>query len=172
MALKNEARGLDPELRAGGADLGMEAQQLGKPLVDPWVCAGKIEVREDAQSPFHNVHAKGARGVRVGTGLKTDGIRYVFEPGFKTTSAKMISFNVDFRPRETNLGGAFRLYLGQGVIQSIAIEVSVTPETISIRNGNDWDVLRKVDLGTWYSLQLKIDSARVPIRGMWGPRTM
>ena len=170
LALKNEARGLDPELRAGGADLGMEAQQLGKPLVDPWVCAGNIEVREDAQSPFHNVHAKGARGVRVGTGLKTDGIRYVFEPGLKTASAKMISFNVDFRPRETNLGGAFRLYLGQGVIQSIAIEVSVTPETISIRNGNDWDVLRKVDPGTWYSLQLKIDSASGTYSGYVGTK--
>ena len=44
---------------AGGFDLGMESQELGKPLTAPWVYAGPVEIRESSQSPFRNVYPKG-----------------------------------------------------------------------------------------------------------------
>lgn len=156
-ALEKVRRELDVDWIAGGHDLGMENQPVGKPLTVPWVCAGPIEVRAESQSPYRNVHPVGSRGVHVGSGLPTDGIRYVFKDGLKATPGKQIHFNIDFRTQQgAQQTGAYRIYLGQGVIQSLCVEFSVTPTSLSLRNGSQWEMLRKLETGKWYSLQVTI----------------
>lgn len=156
--LKRERTKLNPNLLAGGADLGFETQKPGKPPVKPWVSAGPIDVTTQAQSPFDHVHPKGKVGVRLGSGQPTDGLRYVFENGLKATPGSQMHFTVDFRTvAASEQKGAFRFYLGRGVIQSLAVQCSATSTEFAIRNGTKWETIRKLTPGTWYTLQLTID---------------
>lgn len=163
--LVNERRTLDVQWRAGGPDLGLEKQTLGMPLQAPWVSSGPVKVHEDAQSPFINVHAKGTRGVRISGGLKTDGIRYVFEPGLRVDSNPKMYFNLDFRIAADSKEGVSRFYLGQGVVQSLAVEFSVSSSRLFLRNGSEWEGVASITPGKWYSLQIEIDSTDKIYRG-------
>ena len=154
---------------AGALDLGMEAQELGKPLIAPWVCAGPVEIRETSQSPYRNVHPEGTRGVHLGSGLNTDGIRYVFPNKIEATDGDPISFNVDFRTQAgAQQKGAYRFYLGQGVVQSLAVEFSITPTDFVIRNGTEWEALRPLKTGEWYTLQIVINPQEKTYAGVIG----
>ncbi len=169
--LQRERQEKDVNWVAGALDLAMEAQELGTPLKSPWVCAGPVEVREESQSPYRNVHPKGTRGVHLGSGLKTDGIRYVFPNGLKATSSKTISFNIDFRTEAgASQKGAYRFYLGQGVVQSLAVEFSVTATQFAIRNGAEWENLRPLETGKWYTLQVVINPKEKTYAGVVGAR--
>jgi len=169
-ALLQLERGETDDNRVAGAfDLGMEAQELSAPLKSPWVCAGPVEVREESQSPYRNVHPKGTRGVHLGSGLNTDGIRYVFPNRLKAVSNKTISFNIDFRTQAgATQKGAYRFYLGQGVVQSLAVEFSVTPTHFAIRNGAKWENLRLLETGKWYTLQVVINPKEKTYAGVVG----
>ena len=167
--LQRERQEKDANSVAGAPDLGMEAQELGKPLKSPWVCAGPIEVRKESQSPYRNVHPQGTRGVHVGSSLKTDGIRYVFPNGLKAASSKTICFNIDFRTQTgANQKGAYRFYLGQGVVQSLAVEFSVTPTHFALRSGTKWEILRPLETGKWYTLQVTINPSEKTYAGVVG----
>ncbi|MDP7206424.1 MAG: DUF1553 domain-containing protein, partial [Pirellulaceae bacterium] len=169
--LLDERTRIDPNWHAGGLDLGMEGQPIGKPLAAPWVCAGPIEVSAESQSPFAHAHPAGTRGVQIGSGLKTDGIRYVFKHQLKATPGKKMYFNLDFRTvAGSEQKGAYRFYLGQGVIQSLAIECSITADAFAIRDGGDWDVIRSLETGTWYTLQITIDPSSKTYSGIVGPK--
>ena len=163
--LKRERRKLDIGSRAGGSDLDLEHQRLGEPLQPPWVSSGPVLVEKDAQSPFANVHPEGTRGVRISGGLKTDGIRYVFEPGLRAEENSKIYFNIDFRISADSRAGVTRFYLGQGVVQSLAVEFSVTESQMFLKNGNEWELLTPIKDGYWYSLQIEIDTASRNYRG-------
>ncbi len=170
-ALRRERSELDPDSVAGGADLGFEAQQSGKPPGKPWVSAGPIEVTPDAQSPFGHIHPHGKLGIRLGSGQPTDGLRYVFENGLRAAPDKQMHFTIDFRTVETSKEmGAFRFYLGRGVIESLAIECSATSTEFAIRSGTNWEVIRPISPGTWYTLRLTIDSATKKYSGFVGTR--
>ena len=158
--LQVERQSLDAGLSTGGADLGMENQIVGKPLQMPWVSSGPVLVQHDAQSPFVNVHPKGSRGVRLSGGLKTDGIRYVFNPGLRSETNPTIYFNIDFRIASDSGEGVTRLYLGQGVVQSLAVEFSVTESQLFLKNGAQWELVASIEPGNWYSLQIELDTAR------------
>ena len=166
---KRERAELDPNSLAGGVDLGFEAQQSGKPPGKPWFSAGPIEVTAEAQSPFDHIHPQGKSGVRLGSGQPTDGLRYVFENGLRATPDKRMHFTIDFRsvgtPIET---GAFRFYLGRGVVESLAVECSVTSTEFAIRNGSRWEVIRQTKPGTWYTLRLTIDPTAKTYSGIVG----
>lgn len=167
--LMQEHQKNDVNWMAGALDLGMEAQELGKPLSTPWICAGPVKVQEASQSPFRNVHPKGTRGVHLGSGLNTDGIRYVFPNELKAADGNIISFNVDFRTQAgSRQKGAYRFYLGQGVVQSLAVEFSVTPTEFVIRNGAKWETLRSLKTGEWYTLQIVINPQEKTYAGMIG----
>ena len=170
-ALRRERSELDPNSVAGGADLGFEAQQPGKPPGKPWVRAGPIEVTPDAQSPFGHIHPQGKLGIRLGSGQPTDGLRYVFENGLRASPDKQMHFTIDFRTVETSKEmGAFRFYLGRGVIESLAIECSATSTEFAIRSGTNWEVIRPITPGTWYTLRLTIDPAAKKYSGIVGTR--
>ena len=168
-ALKRERAELNPDFLAGGTDLGFESQKPGKPLGKPWFSAGPIDVTTEAQSPFDHVHPKGEVGVRLGSGQATDGLRYVFENGLRATPGEKMHFTVDFRPvASSQQKGAFRFYLGRGVVQSLAVECSATSTEFAIRNGTKWDTICKLTPGTWYTLQLTIDPATKKYSGVVG----
>lgn len=167
--LKRERAELNPNVLAGGTDLGFEAQKPGKPPGKPWVSAGPIEVTTEAQSPFDQVHPKGKVGVRLGSGQPTDGLRYVFEYGLRATPGQQMHFTVDFRPvASPQQKGAFRFYLGRGVVQSLAVECSATSTEFAIRNGTKWETIRNLTPGTWYTLRLTIDPATKKYSGIVG----
>lgn len=167
--LKRERTELNPNFLAGGEDLGLETQKPGKPPGKPWVSAGPINVTRQAQSPFSHVHPKGKVGVRLGSGQPTDGLRYVFENGLRATPGSQMHFTVDFRTvAASEQKGAFRFYLGRGVIQSLAVQCSATSTEFAIRNGAKWETIRKLTPGTWYTLQLTIDPDTKTYSGLIG----
>lgn len=167
--LKRERSELDPNRWAGGLDLGLELQQIGKPPGPPWLSAGPNAVLAEAQSPFAHVHPTGKQGVRIGSGQPNEGVRYVFENGLRATPEKQMHFTVDFRAVEgATEKGAFRFYLGRGVIESLAVECSVTSTEFAIRNGDKWQVIRQVTPGTWYSLRLTLDPSAKRLFGSVG----
>lgn len=148
----------DSNYRAGGVDLGFEAQEIGRQLEPPWVSAGPIEVKPEAQSPFTHIHPAGKMGVRMGSGKPTDGIRYVFPTALSSTSVEKMHFTIDFKPNTSSQhSGAFRFYLGRGVVQSMAVEFSVTSKELAIRNGTQWETFCKLKPGLWHTLQVTID---------------
>ncbi len=170
--LKREKSELDGKSFAGGVDLAFEGQPLGKPPTAPWLSAGPNKVVAEAQSPFAHTHPAGTRGVRLGSGLPTDGVRYVFENGLRATPGKQMHFTIDFRTvAPSTKTGAYRFYLGRGVIESLAVECSVTATDFAIRDGTKWEVIRKVEPGTWYTLRLTLDPAQKTFSGVVGTAT-
>ena len=167
--LKADRVALDNQSIAGGPDLGFELQKLGEPPTAPWLSSGPNKVLAEAQSPFAHIHPTGARGVRVGTGKANDGVRYVFARPLKAAPGKQMHFTVDFRTvAPTDKSGAYRFYLGRGVIASLAVEVSVTATELALRDGAKWEVLRKLQPGTWHTLRLALDPAKKTYSGAVG----
>ena len=169
-ALKRKRSELDPDSQTGGVDLGFEAQQAGKPPGKPWFSAGPIEVTAEAQSPFDHIHPQGKLGSRVGSGKPNEGLRYVFENGLRAASDKQMHFTIDFRAIDANEKSAFRFFLGRGVVESLAVECSVTATEFAIRNGSNWEVIRQLTPGTWVTLRLTIDPAAKTYSGIIGTR--
>ena len=167
--LKADRVALDGKSIGGGPDLGLELQKLGEPPTAPWLSSGPNKVLADAQSPFAHIHPVGTRGVRVGTGKANDGIRYVFARPLKAAPGKQMHFTVDFRTvAPTDKSGAYRFYLGRGVIASLAVEVSVTAKELALRDGTKWEVIRKLQPGTWHTLRLTLDPAKKTYSGAVG----
>ncbi|MBN9524033.1 PSD1 domain-containing protein [bacterium] len=154
---------------AGGVDLGLEAQAVGKALGGAWLSAGPAEARADAQSPFVHVHPPGTRGVRVGSGAPGDGVRHVFESGLRAAPGRRMHVAVDFRAvAPATEKGAHRFFLGRGVAASLAVECSLTDTAFAVRDGAKWEVVRALEPGTWYTLQLDIDPAAKTYAGRVG----
>ncbi|MFA6547208.1 MAG: DUF1549 and DUF1553 domain-containing protein, partial [Limisphaerales bacterium] len=167
--LKAERALLDSKTIAGGPDLGFETQTLGQPPGAPWLSSGPNKVLAEAQSPFAHIHPAGTRGVRVGSGKANDGVRYVFARPLKAAPGKQMHFTVDFRTvAPTDQTGAYRFYLGRGVIQSLAVEVSVTATELALRDGTRWEVIRQLKPGAWHTLRLTLDPAKKTCSGVVG----
>ncbi len=158
---------LDGKFRAGGTDLDFEGQALDKPLSGVWLSQGPVTIRASAQSPYAHVHPAGNRGVRLGSGATGDGIRYVYPTKLKP--AQELFFSIDFRAvADSKAVGAHRFYLGRGVIESLALECSITETEFAIRNGTQWEVIRKLVPGEWYTLGLRIDPVKKTYSGSVG----
>jgi hypothetical protein len=167
--LKAERGALDGKAIGGGVDLGIEGQASGKAPGKPWLSEGTNTVAAEAQSPFAHLHPAGTRGVRLGSGKPTDGVRYVLENALKATPNAKMHFAIDFRTvAPTDKTGAYRFYIGRGVIASLAVECSITPTEFAVKNGAKWDIVRKLEPGTWYTLQLAIDPAKKTYSGTVG----
>jgi hypothetical protein len=167
--LKSERDALDGKSIGGGVDLGFEGQAIGKAPGKPWLAEGSNTVVAEAQSPFAHLHPAGSRGVRLGSGKPTDGVRYVFSNPLKAAPNTRMHFAIDFRTvAPTDKTGAYRFYIGRGVIESLAVECSITATEFAVRNGAKWEIVRKLEPGTWYTLQLAIDPAKKTYAGVVG----
>ncbi|MDB5391915.1 MAG: hypothetical protein JWM11_7561, partial [Planctomycetaceae bacterium] len=170
--LKLERQALDGKSFAGGIDLAFESQAIGKPPAGTWLSAGPNSVVAEAQSPYSHIHPVGTRGVRLGSSVPTDGVRYVFQSGLRAAPERQMHFTIDFRTvAPTDKTGAYRFYLGRGVIASLAVECSVTATEFAIKDGTKWEVVRKLEPGTWYTLRLTLDPAKKTYSGIVGTPT-
>lgn len=166
---KKERVNLEGHSFAGGIDLAFEGQTAGKPPGTPWLSAGPNVVQADAQSPFAHIHPPGKLGVRVGSSTPNEGVRYVFPKGLRASAAKQMEFSIDFRTLEPgDKTGSYRFYLGRGVIQSQALEVSVSRTEIAVRNGSRWEVVRSLTPGQWITLRLTLHPSQKTYSGIIG----
>ncbi|MES2792668.1 MAG: DUF1553 domain-containing protein, partial [Planctomycetota bacterium] len=169
--IKTEKATLDGKSFAGGIDLAFEGQPIGKPPASPWMAAGPVAVIAEAQSPFTHIHPAGTRGARLSCRPSGEGVRYVFENALHATPGQLMHFAIDFRTgdvQSTDQPGSYRFYLGRGVVQSVAIDCSVSASEFAVRNGGNWEVIRKVEPGTWYTLQLTLDPNKKTFSGVVG----
>lgn len=161
LELKNKKASLDGSFHAGGIDLAFEGQEVNKPLKSPWLSQGPVETRTEAQSPFSNVHPPGNQGVYLGTGQLGDGIRYVFAEPRKAGLPDKVYFSVDFRPHaDSTATGSHRLYLGRGVIASLAVEFSLSKSEFAVHKDGRWEVLGNLRPGQWSQLCVEIDTTK------------
>lgn len=160
---------MDGKSFAGGVDLNWEYQAIGKPPSKPWFSSGPNVTLAEAQSPFTHVHPAGTRGVRVASPKPHDGIRYGFEQALHATPGKQIHFTIDFRTNTASTPqGAYRFFLGRGVVQSLAIECSVTATEFAMRSGGDWEIIRTLEPDTWYTLRVTLDHEKKTYSGVVG----
>lgn len=163
--LQQELSLLDKANPGGGVDLGLERQEVGKPLQAPWISAGTIQVLAEAQSPFNNVHPKGKLGVRVRNTTPHDGVRREFAQHTPSTSPKFY-FNLDFRnATQVESDAACRLYLGHGAIISLAFESSISSREFHLRNGSEWELISSLQPDAWYNLSMELDLVARTYRG-------
>ncbi len=165
-----EKSALDKSVFGGAEDLGFEKQSAGKPPSKPWLSQGSNAVTSEAQSPYLHIHPKGNLGVRLGGGASGDGIRYVWAAPFKLNKQSTFHFSVDFRvPAATGASsGAHRMYLGRGVIQSTAVDFSLSAGAFAMRREGRWEVLRSLVPGEWYTLQVRFEGNGNRITGFVG----
>jgi hypothetical protein len=160
---------LDGSEWAGGPDLGFEGQASGQPPAKPWLSQGPNTVIPDAQSPFTHIHPAGKQGVRMAASVPNDGIRMVLpRPMRKQSGAKMhlaINFRTHAKPKEP---GACRFYFGRGVIESTAIDFSLSTNQFAIRQADGWKVLRTIEPGVWHSLVVTLDPESGTVHGVVG----
>ena len=82
----------------------------------------------------------------------------MFPRPLNASHGRKMHFTVDFRTQaDASQDGAYRIYLGQGVIESTAVDISISRSEIALKNGGTWEVLRKLAPGTWYTVQIVID---------------
>lgn len=157
------------QVRLGvSSDPGWELQVPGKPGGAPWFTAGPNTVSAEAQSPYTHVYPAGGQGIRIGYGAPTDGIRQEFADVTARQSEKFY-FNIDFRNVQVVEGdGGYRFYLGRGAITSLALECSINSHEFAVRNGDEFQVVRKLEPGVWYNLQLAIDMKAKTFSGRIG----
>ncbi len=168
-AIERERESLNAENRTGlSRDPGLEMQTLGKPGAAPWFTAGPNTIVAEAQSPFDHVVPLGSQGIRVAFGKPTDGVRQEFSD---VTAAKspMFYFNFDFRNVEAVDGdGAYRFFLARGALQSMAIQCSVNSRQLKITQGNQLQIVRDLQPGVWYNVQLEINLSNKTFSGRIG----
>ncbi|MEN9664606.1 MAG: hypothetical protein RLZZ326_969 [Planctomycetota bacterium] len=159
-----EKMDLEGKAFAGGVDLDLEAQAIGKgPNTAPWLSAGPNTVLAESQSPWRHVHPEGTRGVRVGTGAPNEGVRYTFGDRLTATPGMPLHVCFDFRTISSGAAGepagACRFYLGRGVIESTALDLSATQRELALRDGDVWRVVTPLEPGRWYHVSVALDHA-------------
>lgn len=158
--VRSDRNRLLPSHYAGGVDLNFE-QQMGQTApAGAWLSAGPNIVTAEAQSPFVFVHPLGKQGVRVGTGKPNDGVRYVFENNVQAQDGEQIYFHIEFKTvADDTHRGAYRFYLGRGVIASTALDFSVTPSEFAVMRDGAWKVVCGLESNRWYALSVAINTA-------------
>ncbi|MBN8605091.1 MAG: PSD1 domain-containing protein [Planctomycetes bacterium] len=158
--LRHKRNQLLPGQFAGGVDLDFEQQKPGTAPANAWLSAGPNVVSEEAQSPFTFVHPSGNQGVRVGTGKPNDGVRYVFENNVQVHDGEQIYFHVEFKTIADDAHrGAYRFYLGRGVIASTALDISITQSEFAVMRDGAWKVVCGLESNRWYALTVVINTA-------------
>lgn len=125
-------------------------------LVPPWLYEGKIAVTAAAQSPFKNLHALG----KAGASVPADAGPYRIMQAIHSPrdGGSVLHVNLDFRVAAPDAAakGQHRFALGaRGKVP--AVELLISSEEISLRQGETLDKLSALKPNQWHNLQLAID---------------
>ena len=167
--LQGRKAGLDGSEWAGGPDLAFESQVPGKAPGKPWLALGANTVTAEAQSPFHHIHPAGKQGIRMAATVPNDGIRMVLPRPMRKQTGRPMHLAIDFRTlAEPAQPGACRFYFGRGVIESTAIDFSLSARQFAIRQGDGWKVLRTIEPGIWHTLSVSLHPETGVLEGVVG----
>ncbi len=143
-------------------------------LVPPWLYEGKIAVTNAAQSPFKNLYPQG----KIGASIAADGGAYRISqavyPARTRDTTDTVSINLDFRVAAPADGvtGSHRFTIGANS-GSPAAEFLISSQTLSLRIGDQTEVLETLPSNQWQNLQLTFDFKCRTLSGRFGmPGTM
>ena len=138
-------------------------------LVPPWLYEGKIAVTTEAQSPYQNHFSLG----RVGASLSSDAGKYhivqAIHPRRSRDTTDVLHVNLDFRVAapDAEITGSHRLAL-RAIDGTPAVELVITPESLSLRNGESIDRLGSLPPHQWINLQFTLDLKSRLVSGQFG----
>ncbi|MCC6232304.1 MAG: DUF1549 domain-containing protein [Verrucomicrobiales bacterium] len=140
-------------------------------LVPPWVFQGPIAVTLEAQSPFRNLHPLGKVGASLAAGTEPYRVGQALHPAHARGQEGRVHVNLDFRlgpdSAATAAQGRHRFWIGAEPAVA-AVELLLGPSQVVVRTGDREDVVRTVEPGRWYNLQLHLDLAAGTVAGVVG----
>ena len=138
-------------------------------LVPPWLYQGKIAVTNAAQSPFKNFYPSGKVGANVPAGLGEYRIAQALYPRRSRDNCNTLHVNLDFRVAapDANAKGLHRIWIG-AMPASPAIEVLISSESVSLRQGETAESLCPLKPNQWHNLQLTLDLKNRTVSGRVG----
>jgi mono/diheme cytochrome c family protein len=157
-----ERKALDEQVAAvlgTGGFCGFENEAIGQRPTKPYGSLGSATIAASSQSPFDNVFPAGTRGIAFPSDGENNAFGRPLEPAHTPATSPILYYNIDFR----NLsiapggGGAFRFYLGRGPGNSAAVEMAASATTFLLKNGDQYEPVCELKMGTWYNLQVTLD---------------
>ena len=138
-------------------------------LVPPWIYEGKIAVTNAAQSPFKNLYPSGKVGANVMVGASGYRIAQGLHPRRTRENCRALFVNLDFRAAAPDAAapGAHRFWIGARA-GSPAVEVLISSQNISLRSGENAEVIAALKPGQWHNLQLTLDLENRTVSGSVG----
>jgi hypothetical protein len=138
---------------------GFENEAMGQTPTKPYGSLGSAAIATSAQSPFDNVFPTGTRGIAFPSDAENNAFGRPLAPAHTPMTSSVLHYNIDFR----NLsiapggGGAYRFYLGHGPGNSAAVEMAASATTFLVKNGDRYEPVCELKMGTWYNLQVTLD---------------
>ena len=127
-------------------------------LVSPWLYDGRIEVTTAAQSPFKNLYPLGKVGANVPAGAGAYRIAQSIRPRHSREDTEQVSASLDFRIAAAGEGETAEHRFSLGALGAApAVELLISPTTISLKNGDTTETLAHVQAAEWYNLQLVLN---------------
>ncbi len=138
-------------------------------LVPPWIYEGKIAVTNAAQSPFKNIYPSGKVGANVSVGADNYRIGQGLHPRRTRENCRALFVNLDFRVAAPDAAapGSHRFWIGSRA-DSPAVEVFISSQSVSLRVGENAEVISALKPGQWHNLQLTLDLESRTVSGSAG----
>ena len=150
-------------------DGGFEFQAVDAPPDEPWRRDDGVRVRSTAQSPYAHVFSAGTRGLYLPAGGHNYHFSRKVTPIRTADQTAHLYFNIDFRnTREGRVDegdGGYRFYLGRGLGNSPAVEMSANRHAFAVKNRDKWQIVQPLDYDRWYNLQIVLDLRARTYRG-------
>ena len=153
---------LSPEMkRIVEMDSGFDFQTDSTPPAAPWHAGPNsvVKITVGSQSTFRNLLPIGGFGIHMPNRGEYDGFgQTLADVGPDKDGRLFVSF--DFRCASAGAGGegSWRYYLGNGPGNSAAVELFFNATHFSPRNGDTREPLCALTVGTWYQVQLALDT--------------
>jgi Protein of unknown function (DUF1549)/Protein of unknown function (DUF1553)/Planctomycete cytochrome C len=118
-----------------------------------------VKIASSSQSPFRNYYDEGSLGIYLPNRSEYDGFGLQLER-VQPNEAGHIMASFDFRCVNQDLGGSgsWRYYLGHGPGNSAAIELFFNGNHFFCRSANAKDPIAELKIGTWYQVQIDLDT--------------
>ncbi len=157
-----DSAALAAELQSlAGIDGDFELQADATPPTTPWGPGPNsvVKIRAASQSPFRNLFAAGQRGIHLPNSGAYNGFGQTLPTRWKADITPRLHVSFDFHYANADAGGdgSWRYYLGHGPGSSAAVELFFNRAEFFRRSGDQREVVRPLQLGEWYQVQLVLD---------------